>query len=193
MTTPNPDLQSFFDKPEWQAEACLLRTIALEAGLTEERKWGQPCYTSNGKNIAILQRLKARIGFAFIRGALLDDPEGLLEFAGANSRIGKRAMFADRQAIIDARPALVDFIQQAQNLVETGQKIQGPAPIEPPEELRQRLAEDAHLASAFAALTSGRQRAYCFLIGGAKQSTTRQARIDKHYARILEGKGPNDR
>lgn len=193
MTAANPELQSFFDKPDWQAEALALRAIALGAGLSEERKWGQPCYTRDGNNIVILQRLKARIGFAFFRGALLNDPHGLLEFPGENSRIGKRVMFSDCQAILQAKPALLDFIKQAQHLAETGQKVEGKAPIELPEELRQRLDEDADLATAFAALTPGRQRAYCLVIGGAKQAATRRARIDKHYARILEGKGPNDR
>lgn len=193
--TPAPisELQNFFDKPEWQQEALALRAIALEAGLSEERKWGQPCYTSGGKNIVLVHRLKARIGFAFLRGALLNDPLGLLEFPGENSRIGKRAMFSELSAIQAAKPALMDFIRQAQALADSGQKVEGKAPIEPPEELRQRLDADAELAAAFAALTPGRQRAYCLLIAGAKQATTRHARIDKHRPRILEGKGPNDR
>lgn len=193
MTQPNPQLESYFAKPAWQAEALALRALALSCGLEEERKWSQPCYTLEGRNVVILHRMKAAIGFGFFNGALLDDPEGILEKPGENSNTGRRLLFASLAEIQAAETTLRRYLEAAKALARSGQKVTSPAQTSVPPELAQRLADDADLAAAFAALTPGRQRAYCLFIGGAKQSATRSARIDKHFARILEGKGPNDR
>lgn len=193
MTQANPQLEAYFAKPAWQAEALALRALALSCGLEEARKWSQPCYTLEGRNVVILHRMKGAIGFGFFNGALLEDPEGILEKPGENSNIGRRVLFTSLADIQAAGPTLRRYLEAAKALAASGQKVTSRPETPVPEELQQRLSENADFAAAYRALTPGRQRAYCLFIGGAKQSATRSARIDKHYARILEGKGLNDR
>lgn len=188
----SPD--SYFAKSKlWPAEAAHLRTILLGCGLDEGIKWGKPCYMQDGDNIAIIQEMKGFLALMFFKGALLDDADGILTPPGPNSNSGRQMRFNAINEIDDAADQIRAFVAAAIKIEQDGLKIEKPLVIELPEELKTRLAKDAELKAAFDALTPGRQRGYGLYIGGAKQSATRIARIEKHRDRILEGKGIHDR
>lgn len=188
----SPD--SYFAKSKlWPAEAAHLRTILRDCGLDEGLKWGKPCYMSDGDNIAIIQEMKGFLALMFFKGALLDDPDGILTPPGPNSNSGRQIRFHSVEDINEATDQIRAFVAAAIKIERAGLKIEKPSVIELPEELQARLAEDAVLKSAFDALTPGRQRGYSLYIGGAKQPATRFSRIEKHRDRILEGKGIHDR
>ena len=147
----------------WQAEKQRLRAILLDYPLSEELKWRQPCYTYRGANVVILGGFKHTCDLGFFKGALLDNPHGLLENAIAVERAGLRVDFKQKDELV---------------LVE---------------ELLAKMESDPEFRAAFEALTPGRQRGYNLFFGAAKQSKTRAARVEKHAARILEGKGIHDR
>lgn len=184
----------FASSNRWVPEALRLREILLGAGLDEALKWGKPTYVlEGGGNIAIIQKFKDSIAVMFFRGALLTDPEGLLEFAGANSHTGKRAVFTSVAEIEAAEPKLGEFIEEAVKLYRAGLRIDKTPDWVMAEELRARLDSDAELKAAFEALTAGRQRAHNLMISGARKSETRRARVEKYVPAILQGKGPNER
>jgi uncharacterized protein YdeI (YjbR/CyaY-like superfamily) len=197
MTTskPNPKVDWFFDKStQWQPELRTLRDIALSTGLTEELKWGHPCYTDNGKNIVLIQGFKGYCAFLFNNGAVLNDPEGILVKVGENTRIARQARFTDLAEIEAAAPVLRDYIQEATEAARAGLKVDldeaDATPV--PEEFQAQLDADPALRAAFDGLTPGRQRAYLFYFNGAKQSKTRASRVEKSVPRILDGLGPDD-
>lgn len=170
-----------------------LRAIALDCGLDEGLKWGKPCYTLKQNNVAIVQPFKERCALMFFKGALLHDPQGLLERPGANSQAARRAMFSSVGQIARMEACLRDLIVQAIEAENAGLKVErnkDPEPI--PEELCEMFANVSGLKRAFAALTPGRQRAYLLHFSGAKQPTTRRSRIERCVPRILGGKGLND-
>lgn len=176
----------------WREAQLALRALLLEAGLTEAWKWHAPVYTHDGHNVAIIWGFKDRAGLGFFKGALLDDPEGILAAPGPNSRSSRVVNFTTAEAVEALRPTLLAYLAEAMR------KAAEPVPmpkddLDPPEELVARLEADPDLAEAFAALTPGRRRGWMLTIGQAKQSQTRTARVDRAAPRILAGKGPNDR
>ncbi len=177
----------------WPAEMAALRTILLGEGLDEAIKWGKPCFAHEGRNLAIMQEMKGFLALMFFKGALLEDPQGVLEEQGANSRSARRLCFRSVDDVERLADAIVSFVRAAIDVEDAGLEV-APAPeLVLVDELRQRLRRDATLAAAFAQLTPGRQREYHLHIADAKQATTRESRIDKCVPRILAGKGLRDR
>ena len=177
----------------WPNEIAALRSVLLRCGLSEEIKWGKPCYSHNGRNIAILQEMKGFLALMFFKGALLADPDGVLEEQGPNSRLARRICFTSVDDVERLSATVTDYVAEAIDVEDAGLEL-GPAP-EPvfAPELAQRLSSDAAFKSAFEALTPGRRREYNLDISAAKQANTREARIDKYTPRILSGKGLRDR
>jgi uncharacterized protein YdeI (YjbR/CyaY-like superfamily) len=178
---------------KWQAELSRLREVLLDAGLTEEIKWAKPCYCHDGQNVAILQEMKDFLALMFFKGALLNDPHGVLEDQGPNSRSARRMTFTSVDDVDRLGETVREYVREAIDVEKAGLEV-GPAP-EPVvvEELRARLDQDAALRSAFMALTPGRRREYNMHFSDAKQATTRESRIDKSIPAILQGKGLRDR
>lgn len=177
----------------WPEEMADLRAILLRCGLTEEIKWAKPCFGRDGSNVVILQEMKDHLALMFFKGALLDDPEGVLEDQGPNSRSARRIRFTTVEDVARLAQTVEAYVDQALDVEEAGLEV-GPAP-EPTwvEELADRLDGDPAFKAAFEALTPGRQREYNLHFSGAKKAETRQARVDKHAERILAGKGFRDR
>ena len=190
----NPKVDAYIERSDkWPEEMARLRPTLLGAGLTEAIKWGKPCYSHEGRNIAILQEMKDFLALMFFKGALLSDPEGVLEEQGPNSRSALRIRFTSVDDVDRLAETISAYIAEAIDVEDAGLAV-GPAP-EPDfvEELRRRLGGDPAFRAAFEALTPGRQREYNLYISDAKQSATRDARVEKYAARILAGKGLRDR
>lgn len=191
----NADVDKFVKKSkQWNKEIEALREIVLQTKLEEEFKWRLPCYTHDGNNIVIIQPFKASLALMFFKGTLLKDPKKVLVDVGPNSRIARRMEFTSAKEIARFKSTIKSYIKQSIALEESGQKVTVSAkPSVMPDELKKALAKNAKLKKAFEALTPGRQRAYILHISSAKQSTTRQARIEKNIPRIMQGKGINER
>jgi uncharacterized protein YdeI (YjbR/CyaY-like superfamily) len=177
----------------WPEVIRALRPILLGAGLNETVKWNKPCYTHDGANIAIVQEMKAFLALMFFKGALLDDPDGVLQEQGPNSRSARRMTFTSVGDVHRLESSIIGLVQQAVAVERAGLAAPTPPPLELVAELRERLDADPHLAAAFDRLTPGRQRQYHLHIAGARQSTTRRSRVDTCIPRILAGKGLRDR
>lgn len=178
----------------WSEELVQLRRIILECGLTEEMKWGVPCYTYQGNNIFLLSAFKDNCSVSFFKGVLLEDAEGVLVAPGKNSQASRVFRFTSVQQVNEQEDLLKRYIFEAIEVEKAGLQVEfmkNPEPI--PEELQAKLDEDPFFRAAFAALTPGRQRGYILHISGAKQSATRASRVEKHVSRIMEGKGIHDR
>ena len=191
----NPKVDTYINNtPQWQAEIKQLRKIALGCGLTEELKWGKPCYAYGGKNIVIIQGFKEYCALLFFKGVLLADGEGILVRMGENTEVGRQARFRKASEITRLAPVLKSYIQEAIEIEKAGLKPPAREKKQPeyPEELQQALKKDANLKRAFEALTPGRQKAYIMHFAAAKQTATRTARIQKCIPQILDGKGLND-
>jgi len=196
MKTTNPEVDAFLGRAgKWRAELEKLRGIALGCGLSEELKWGKPCYTFRKKNVVILQPFKEFCALLFTKGALLEDPESILEKPGDNTQAGRRIPFTTVKEIVALEPVLKAYLTEAIEVEKTGLKVafKKNSEFRIPEEFRRKLAENHDLKTAFDALTPGRQRAYLLYITSAKQSKTRESRIDKCLQGILNGKGLNER
>lgn len=178
----------------WQKELKLLRAIVLDCGLTETVKWGVPCYTFNGYNIAIVSAFKEYCCISFFKGALLQDEAGILTSPGENSQAAKLVKFTDAKEITKQAPVLKAFIFEAVEIEKAGLKVNFKKITEHPvpAEFEKRLEQDAVLEKAFKALTPGRQRGYLIHFSQPKQSKTREARIEKCVPQILKGKGWNE-
>jgi uncharacterized protein YdeI (YjbR/CyaY-like superfamily) len=190
----NPEVDAYIDRSDkWPKEMKALRPTLLEAGLTEEIKWNQPCYCHEGKNIAILQEMNDFLSLMFFKGALLEDPDGVLEDQGENTRSARRIRFTSVDDVTRLSDTVKAYVEEAIDVEEAGLDV-GPAP-EPDliEELQVRLDEDPELKEAFESLTPGRRREYIIYFSGAKQAETRRARVDRYAAQILERKGLRDR
>ena len=190
----NPKIDAYLRQtPEWREETKRLRAIALGCGLTEELKWGKPCYSFQGSNVVILQGFKESCALLFCKGALLKDPKSLLEKPGENTQAARRIRFTDVREIVKLEPTLQAYIQEAIAAEKAGLEVEYKKNPEPaPKELQDKLKEAPALKAAFGALTPGRQRAYILYFSAAKQSQTRSARVEKCRRRILQGKGLND-
>ena len=180
---------------KWEKETDKLRRIALECGLTEELKWGKPCFTILGRNVAIVIPLKESCAFSFFQGALLKDPKHILDKIGEHTQAGQWIKFTAVQDIAAVRSTLKEYVYEAIELEKSGAKVKLKKPSEypVPEELQKRLDEDAALRSAFAALTPGRRKSYVFHVSSAKQAKTRASRVEKCAPMILSGVGFNER
>ena len=178
---------------KWQKETDKLRQIALDCDLTEELKWGKPCFTFLNKNVAIVIPLKESCALSFFKGALLKDPKHLLQRIG-QMQAGRWIKFTSLGEIAAVRSTLKDYLCEAMELEKSGKRVVlkklSDYPI--PEELQRRLDDDAVLRSAFAALTPGRRKSYIFHISSAKQAKTRAARAEKCVPMILSGRGFNE-
>jgi len=178
----------------WQEELGLLREIMLKSDLLEEIKWSVPCYTFDGKNIAIVAAFKEYCSLSFFKGAGLIDPDGILEKAGENSQASRLIRFTSANQIKNRRSSIVALVQAAIELERLGYKAPSvqPTQLPWPDELLDAFERDSQLREAFEALTPGRQRGYLLFFAAAKQSKTRLDRIEKYRERILSGLGMHD-
>lgn len=177
----------------WPEALAALRSVAQSGGLVEEVKWGAPCYTLDGKNVLNISALKDAAVIGFFKGALLDDPSGLLVAPGPNSQAVRQAKFTTAAEVEAAQEVLLSLIASAIEVEKAGKSIVfSPSPESWPEELLSAFAEDPGFEAAFRALTPGRQRGYVLHFSGAKQSATRSNRIEKHRNAIFNGRGMHD-
>jgi len=178
----------------WREETEALREIALGWGLTEELKWGKPCYSFAGSNVAIIQGFKGYCALLFCKGALLKDVAGILVRPGENTQAARQARFMSAREIAEKADLLKAYLCEAIAVEKAGTQVQykETADFAVPEELTAMMKKEPALKEAFAALTPGRQRGYLLYFAGAKQSATRTARIEKCRDQILAGKGLRD-
>jgi uncharacterized protein YdeI (YjbR/CyaY-like superfamily) len=179
---------------KWQAEMEKLRRISLGCGLTEELKWGKPCYTFQKSNIVIIQGFKESCALLFCKGALLNDPNGILEKPGENTQAARRIRFIKVREIVEMEPILKAYIYEAIAAEKAGLEVNYKKTSEfvIPEEFKNKLDKIPALKTAFEALTPGRQRGYILYFSAPKQSKTRESRVEKCMQQILNGKGLND-
>ncbi len=189
----NPKVDVYIrEAGQWQAETRKLRPILLDCGLTEELKWGKPCYTFQGGNIVVIQGFKAYCALLFFKGFLLKDPHGVLKKTGPNTLVGRQIRFTDVAEINAA--VLKTYIDQAVEIEKSGVNVpEAKTELKLPVEFQKKLKANAALRTAFQALPPGRQRAYGFFFSAAKQSQTRESRIAKCTPQILKGRGLLDR
>ncbi len=190
----NSNVDTYISRSKnWPDEITGLRPILLGCGLTEEIKWGKPCYSHEGRNIAILQEMKEFLALMFFKGALLNDSEGVLEEQGPNSRSARRIRFTSVDDVARLSDTVKAYVYLAIDVENSGLDV-GPAPeLILVEELQNRLDDAPTLRAAFEALTPGRQREYNLYFSDAKQATTRAARVEKYTEKILSGRGFRDR
>jgi uncharacterized protein YdeI (YjbR/CyaY-like superfamily) len=191
----NPKVDFFFDKDgPWLAAFEQMRALALDCGLTEELKWGQPCYCLGKANIVLIHGFKEYCALLFFKGALLKDPESILIQQTENVQSARQLRFTSLKEVKQKAKAIKAYIYEAIEVEKAGLKVpfKKTAAFEVPEEFKTVLDKQPALQKAFEALTPGRQRAYLFHFAQAKQSTTRAARVEKYIPKILEGKGLDD-
>jgi uncharacterized protein YdeI (YjbR/CyaY-like superfamily) len=195
MSGMNPKVDWFFDKPtKWQQEYETLRMLILGCGLTEELKWGCPCYTSEKKNIILIHGFKEYCAVLFFKGALLKDEHGILIQQTPNVQVPRQVRFKTVREIMKLEKVLKAYIKEAIEVEKAGLKVtlKKASEYEIPEEFQNRLDENAALKKAFYALTPGRQRGYLFYFSQPKLTKTREARVEKYVPQILMGKGVED-
>ncbi len=192
----NRKVDIFLSKEKkWRDEFEKLRAIILDCGLTEELKWGQPCYTYEGKNVLLIHGFKDYCAMLFMKGVLLEDANGILIQQTANVQSARQIRFTSAREILKMKTALKSYIYEAIEVEKAGMKValKKTTEYEIPEEFQARLAKSATLKKAFYALTPGRQRAYLLYFSGAKQAKTREARFEKSVKAIRKGKGMDDK
>ena len=177
----------------WSDVIASLRSVLLDAGLTEDFKWRSPCYTHEGRNIVIVQEMKDFLALMFFKGALIDDPSGILVHQGPNSRSARRIEFTSVDDVDRLTEDIAAYVERAVAIEEAGLEVGPPPELDLVDELRARIESDPAFKAAFEGLTPGRQREYNLFVSGAKQSSTRASRVDRHTERILAGKGLRDR
>ncbi|HYX27116.1 MAG TPA: YdeI/OmpD-associated family protein [Pyrinomonadaceae bacterium] len=195
MSGANPKVDFFFRKAKtWRDEYQKLREIVLGCGLTEELKWGCPCYTLEKKNIVLIHGFKEYCAMLFFKGALLKDPNRLLIQQTANVQSSRQMRFTDVRQIEKLRKILKGYIAEAIEIETAGVKVsyKKTSEFKSPKEFQKKLKAMPALKSAFKALTPGRQRGYLLYFSAPKQPKTRESRIEKSIPRILTGRGLND-
>ena len=195
MNQKNPKVDAILrNTSKWREEFEALREIALDCGLTEELKWYQPCYTLKNKNIVLIHGFKEYCALLFFKGVLLKDPKRILIQQTKNVQAGRQIRFTNLREIVKMKPVLKAYIHEAIEVEKTGKrvKLKKTADFEIPDEFQRKLKELPTLKSAFEALTPGRQRGYIFHFSQPKQSTTREARVERCMPRIFNGKGLDD-
>lgn len=191
----NPKVDFYFNKAsQWQKEYAELRKIILDCGLTEELKWGCPCYTVDDKNVVLIHGFKEYCAILFMKGALMKDTKAILIQQTENVQSARQLRFTSANEIIMLKATIKAYVNEAIKIERSGLKVElkKTAEYEVPEEFQSKLDKDKNLRSAFEALTPGRQRAYIYYFSQAKQSKTREARVDKYIPQILDGKGLED-
>lgn len=191
----NPRVDEFLAKAsKWREEFTMLRNILLDTPLTEDLKWGVPCYTRNGRNVVLIHGFKEYCALLFIKGSLLKDPDGILITQTENVQAGRQLRFTGPEEIAKIENSIRAYVSEAIQLEESGAAVafRKNTDFAIPEELRVKFAELPELKTAFEELTPGRQRAYILFFTEPKQAKTRESRIGKSIPRILEGIGLND-
>lgn len=192
----NIQIEGFFEKSQkWHEEYNLLREIIkTETSLKEEFKWMHPCYTFQGKNVVLIHGFKEYCALLFYKGALLGDPEGILIQQTENVQSARQLRFTDLKEIQQQKTIISGYIKEALELEKIGAKVvlktveDYPIPVE----FQRTLDDNIEFSKAFYSLTPGRQKGYLFYFNQAKQSKTRESRIEKYYQKILDGKGLDD-
>jgi len=195
MNNTNPKVDWFFSKDtKWQKEYEKLRKIILDCGLIEELKWGCPCYTFENTNIVLIHGFKEYCALLFFKGALLNDPNGILIQQTKNVQSARQIRFTSVREIVNMEKILKATVYEAIEVERAGLKVKlkKTSEFKIPEEFQKRLDKNTALKKAFNELTPGRQRAYIFYFSQAKQSKTREARVEKYIKQILSGKGLDD-
>jgi len=195
MNKMNPKVDGFLrNAKKWRDEFQKLRKVCLDCGLTEELKWGRPCYTYQGSNIVLIHGFKEYCALLFFKGALLKDPKGILVQQTENVQAARQIRFTNVREIVEVESTLKAYIKEAIEADKAGLEVSYKKTSEfvIPEEFQNRLDESPALKTAFDALTPGRQRGYVLYFSAGKKSKTRAARIEKCVHQILEGKGLND-
>lgn len=191
----NPKVDFYFTKAsKWQEEYLMLRHLALNSTLTEELKWGVPCYTFQNANVVLIHGFKDYCALLFHKGALLKDPKGLLIQQTENVQAARQLRFTSVQEIVKLKSIISAYIKEAIAIEKSGLKVEfkKTTAFKIPDEFQLQLDMHPGLETAFKTLTPGRQRAYLLYFSSAKQSATRQARIQKYIPHILKGKGIDD-
>ncbi len=191
----NPKIDVFLAKEKkWQREMTMLRGIIAEYPLTEELKWGKPCYTFQNNNVVLLHGFKEYCAILFFKGALLNDAHGVLVRQTKNVQAQRQIRFGNTQDIVEMEPILKDYIYEAIEVEKAGLEVlfKKTSEFEVAAEFQKILDENPALKATFEALTPGRQRGYLLYFSAPKQSKTRTSRIEKYMSYILDGKGLND-
>lgn len=191
----NPKVDFYFEQNEqWQKEIRKLRSIILDCGLTETLKWGCPCYTYQNKNVVLIHVFKEYCAILFFKGALLSDTHGLLIQQSENVQAARQLRFTNLKQVNSQEAITKAYVYEAIEVEKAGLqvKMKTTSDFKVPEEFRQKLDKMPALKKAFEALTPGRQRGYLFYFSQAKQSKTREARVEKYIKQILAGKGLDD-
>ncbi|KAF2334044.1 YdeI/OmpD-associated family protein [Flavobacterium ginsenosidimutans] len=191
----NSKVDFYFEKAEkWKSELEQMRTIVLDCHLSEELKWGCPCYTFDNANIVLIHSFKEYCAFLFFKGALMKDPDNILIQQSENVQAARQVRFTNTQDILAKKEILKKYIFEAAEIEKSGQKVElkKVSEFEIAEELQNKFDTDSDFKKAFYTLTPGRQRAYLLHFSQPKQSKTREARVEKNIPRILDGKGLND-
>lgn len=191
----NPEVDWYFAKEgKWQPAYKALRSIVLHCGLTEELKWGCPCYTVNKSNVVLIHGFKDYCALLFLKGALLKDEEQILVQQTENVQSARQIRFTSLEQVLEMEPVLLAYIREAIAVEKAGLKVE----MKPtkaftmPVEFKDTLDETPELKAAFERLTPGRQRGYLLYFSAPKQAKTREARIEKYRTKILEGRGLED-
>src|SRR5688572_22259298 len=191
----NPKVDFYFTKAKnWQGELKQLRRIVLDCGLSEELKWGVPCYTFQNRNIVLIHVFKEYCALLFFKGALLNDANGILIQQTRNVQAARQIRFTNIRELVELEATVKAYIYEAIEVEKAGLKVNSKKASEfpMPDEFQNKLDKMPALKNAFDALTPGRQRAYKLYFSAAKQSKTREARVEKYMKQILNGKGLND-
>jgi uncharacterized protein YdeI (YjbR/CyaY-like superfamily) len=195
VNKPNPKVDWYFKKAtKWRAEFEQLRTIVLDCGLTEELKWGHPCYTFEKKNVVLIHGFKEYCALLFMKGALLTDAKGILVQQTENVQAARQIRFSNLREVVKLKTVLKAYIHEAIEAEKSGLKVKLKKTKEfnVPDEFQSRLDKHPALKTAFDELTPGRQRGYLLYFSSAKQSKTRESRVEKCVQQILAGKGLED-
>jgi uncharacterized protein YdeI (YjbR/CyaY-like superfamily) len=196
MNTMNPKVDVYLSKAKkWQEELEKLRLIILDCQLTEELKWGKPCYTFQKSNIVLIIGFKEYCALLFCKGVLLNDANGILIKPGENTQAARQIRFTNVREIVEMKPILKAYIYEAIEVERAGLEVSFEKNTELifAGEFQNKLDENRALKTAFDALTPGRQRAYNLYFSAPKQSKTRESRVEKCMQQILNGKGLNER
>jgi len=191
----NPKVDFYFSKAgKWQEEIKRLRTMVLDCGLSEELKWGCPCYVYGKSNIVLIHVFKEYCALLFFQGALLNDAKGILIQQTENVQAARQIRFTSVQEIVKLEKTVKAYIYEAIEVEKAGLKVKlkKTSDFKIPEEFQKKLDKSARLKTAFGELTPGRQRAYIFYFSQPKQSKTRESRVEKYLPQILDGKGLDD-
>ena len=191
----NPKVDAYLARAKhWREEFAKLRMIVLDCGLTEELKWGWPCYTFEKSNLVLIHGFKEYCALLFFKGALLKDPQGILIQQTENVQAARQIRFTNVREILRLKPALKAYVKEAIAVEKAGLKVnyKKTSAFKVPEEFKAKLDQRPALKTAFSSLTPGRQRAYILYFSTPKQAKTRAARVEKYAPQILKGKGLND-